>query len=391
MVIALAACSPSPAPGSEPAPSADGGKSDLPNDEVTEHDLDTLGYRAITQHFLDAGYVLDADPSMLNTRWPLDDPQTVLLSRFGTPVQNSAAGFGWYLHDAADISRSSAEVERNVYAPVSGHAKVFDWGGERPDPFRPYSSVIAIYEPQSRVLLQLMHVSAASPLRHSAFVEVEQGQLIGQLAPPSGVRDEFAGAYFHTHLTMVDGASMRMFDPLPHLPYRDNIAPEVLDLYALDEDAVVQRDLVDGRLDIVLEVADLDDESGRNFEPAAIAYEIRDAQGMVLARSERCDFRSFLADIRQDLQPPVASLIDFGSAAHQIGPGGWAHNDQGNPENTYRYALTQFAVGPEGVCHILEDEDGFIEVDSSILRLDVTARLWDPSGNETTWSGRLAR
>lgn len=390
--LAVLGCQPTTeAEGAMSSDSDAGGKADLPNDEVEEHEIDTLGYRTIAQHFIEAGYDLDADPSALDPIWPLDDPQTVLLSRFGTPVQNAAAGFGWYMHDAADIARSSPDVDRMVRAPVSGYAKAFDWGGGRPDPFLAYSSVVAIYNPESRVLVQLMHVSATSPIRYSGFEFVEQGQVIGRMADAPGVAPEHADAYVHTHLTMVDGESLQMFDPLPYLPYRDDTAPDVLDLYVLDEDARRHDGLVDGEIDVILEVADLDEDSNRNFEAAAIAYEIRDDNGEVLARSERCDFRTLLADIRDDIEPPVADLLDFGNAAHQIGPGGWSHNDQGYAENTYRYALTQFQADADGMCHVVADADGAVRVDTDVRELEVVARLWDPSGNTRDWSGSLAR
>ena len=63
------------------------------------------------------------------------------------------------VHLAAVASASQSPCPRALIAPHAGLARIFDWSG-RPGPAEDYAQVVGIYDPESHVVTQLMHVRA---------------------------------------------------------------------------------------------------------------------------------------------------------------------------------------------------------------------------------------
>ncbi|MGE0547821.1 MAG: hypothetical protein AB7O24_15840 [Kofleriaceae bacterium] len=364
------------------------GKADLPNSSFNEGPHDGRGYAAIARWLANAGYSLQVDLTQLDLVWPLASGQSSALNRFGTPIQISGRG---YFHTALDVIRSATTDSAEVRAPVTGTAFVFDWYGARGYNTDPYSTVLAIWDPASHVIVQLMHVEPSASLIAAGMqpVEVTRGEVIGTLAlGPVGTAQ--VQEYFrHTHVDIVDGEHMIALDPSRYLPYQDTVAPVQGEVYVLDSSAAKHTSLRTGPLDVIVELSDRDDTSARNFEVTAISYEIL-LDGQLIKSSPRCELGHLIDKIGTPYVTYALRLIDFGNAAGQI-TGDWPNADIGNPDRTFRYALTQFAVHPSGRCMVGEDADGFVDVPATADAMTVRVTAWDHNDNATTTETTLAR
>jgi hypothetical protein len=352
----------------------------LPNPKIFEVDHDGATYRLIAEYFkgrdLDTHVVLEGfDPA-----WPLADTKTAVLNRVGTPVLFAQLG---YFHTGFDVIRSDSTVGMDVRAPHDGLAAVFDWTGARiSNVTNPQTTVVAIYDPVSHVITQLMHVRPTDAIAQAADpIPVTKGEVIGKLAPaPVGTQEALRLA--HVHLNFIDGENMKILNPAKLFAgYKDTVAPEVKGVYVAGETGIATSEFYTGKLDVIVETADRDDDSRRNLEIAAIAFQIKDQDGRVLASQDRCDLAQLYESIARPAPFRAKHLIDFGSAAEQV-RGGWPSSDVDNPARTFRYALTQLLV-EDGRCTVKDDEQGFLDVSDEVTKLVVEVTLWDAKGNET--------
>jgi len=352
----------------------------LPNGGIFEVDHDGTPYRLIAEFFkgrnLDTHVVLDG----FEPAWPLDDTKTTVLNRLGTPVLFGQLG---YYHTGFDVIRSDMTVSAEVHAPHDGLAAVFDWTGSRiAEVTNPQATVVAIYDPVSHVITQLMHVRPTDAIAKAADpVPVTKGEVIGTLAPapvpaPASMR------LAHVHVNFIDAENMKMLDPAKlFVGYQDSVPPELKGIYVANEDGATAREFFNGKLDIVVEAADRDDDSRRNLEVSAIAFTIKDQDGNVLLSQERCELAHLYESIAKPSSFRATHLVDFGSASEQVG-GGWPSSDVDNPARTFRYALTQLSV-EDGRCTVKDDADGFLDVNDDITKLVVEVTLWDGKDNES--------
>jgi hypothetical protein len=279
----------------------------------------------------------------------------------------------------------------DVRAPVSGQLMVFDtFGAPRLAPVG-YASIVAIYDSASRLVVTLLHVMPTPALASiTAPVPITKGAIVGSLAPPSLNNFPAVHEFHHTHLNVIDGRSKKLLDPVPlFAAYKDTVKPSVEAVYLLDELAARSDALRTGRLDVVVDAFDRDDESARNLEVAAIAYAIKDGHGNVLRSSPRCNLRELFESIASPYSERALSLVDFGNALSQR-DNTWPNADLGNLNRRFRYVLTHLAV-KDGRCTTLDDADGYLDVADDVSRLDVHVTLWDPSGNVREHDKSIAR
>lgn len=365
------------------------GKADLPNFDHFDREQDISPYQVIAGFFAERGLDMTPRPERLTAAWPINEGKTAVLNRFGTPILLGELG---YFHTALDVFRSSTQVSDVVVAPVTGTAAVFDWDGMPVKPMADYMTVVAIWDPESHLVFQLMHVKPDAYLLAGDTVEVTRGEKIGVLAADmvAILSTEKGDRLRHAHVSVVDGAAMRALDPAELVPYVDTVAPAAVAFYALDGQAKRQDKLVSGKLDLVLEVFDRDDDSDRNFEVARVAYELRDQSGQVLQSLPACRLADVFGRIGHAETARAVQLLDFGNAAHQQGRGDWPESDIDDRQRTFRYALTQLAVA-DGVCDVVSDADGFVDIADDVTSIELSATLWDSRGNMTAVTKTLAR
>lgn len=374
----------------------DDGKFDLPNDSLINRDHDGRGYREIAEYFGYHGYELEPDLSRLEPDWPMAGEHTALLNRFGTPIQ--AADYA-YFHTAFDVYRFDPESDSDqVLAPFAGMAFVFDWWGIPGHPNQDYATVVAIWDPESHVVAQLMHVRPSQRLMDAGteFIQVERGEIIGTLANDlTWLEEEHQGRLRHTHVDLIDGINLTILNPASYFEYRDSVPPTINELYVLDQHAERHTTLVSGRLDVVLDTHDRDEDSNRNFEVGSIAYEIVDQAGNVLSQSARCFFENLFESIENPYTPQPLNLIDFGNARHQLERGDWPSTDVDDRERSFRYALTQFYVNEAGRCDVhsdvYSDPYGFVEISDAVTAIEVRAQVWDHNENVTEFVQTIQR
>lgn len=352
----------------------------LPNGSVFETGHDGGTYRIIAEYFRSRNLDMHVALDSFAPAWPLKDTKSVVLNRVGTPVLFGSIG---YYHTGFDVMRSDATVSTDVLAPHDGLAVVFDWAGSKISSVQnPQTTIVAIYDPVSHVVTQLMHVHALDAIAQSVDpVLVTKGQVIGKLAPaPVPAAD--ASRLSHTHLDFIDGETMTILNPAKLFAgYHDSVAPEATNVYVAGEDARSDTQLSSGKLDVIVEAFDRDDDSNRNLEVAGIAFAIKDQDGNVLSSQDRCDLAQLVDSIAQPSSFRAKELVDFGSAASQVS-GGWPSSDVDNVSRTFRYALTQFVV-VNGRCSVQDDAQGFVDVADSVTKLVVDVTLWDPKGNQS--------
>lgn len=372
-------------PGEEPSSTAD--QDLLPNGAVYERDHDGMGYAKVAEYFGARGLDLHVDTTAFAPRWPIATEKTAVLNRVGTPIFLGSTG---YYHTAFDVLRAPDENGTQVLAPHAGLAVVFDWYGNRATPAQSYSSVIAIYDPVSHVVTQMMHVKAAPNLAAATEpVEVREGDVVGEIAD-SPFAGESADRLRHTHVDFIDGEKKIILNPAGLFPgYHDAVAPSAKRIYVADEAARTGDALVSGNIDVVLEASDRDDDSDRNLELGALAYVIEDAAGRKLAELPRCALDHVYESVAAPSSFRAKQLVDFGSATSQLG-GGWPSSDIDNRERTFRYALTQLAV-VDGRCQVLDDAVGHLAIADDVRQITVRVTMWDPRGNVAEHVATLAR
>lgn len=361
----------------------------LPNGSVFEVGHDGTTYRLIAEAFASRGLDMHVDTAAFAPEWPLVDTKTTALNRFGTPIL--FAQYGYY-HTGLAVMRTDSSVSTEVVAPHDGLAMVFDWSGNRiSEVTNPYGTIVAIYDPVSHVVTQLMHVAATSALASATEpVQVTKGSVIGKLAYAPLPAQADASRLANTSLVFVDGENKKLLNPAALLPgYHDTVAPEAFGVYPTDATGQVLAELASGQLDIVVQAADRDDDSNRNFEVSAIGFTIKDQDGNVLATNAKCALDELYDSIANVSSFRARELVDFGSAAGQVS-GGWPNSDVDNPNRTFRYAITNLAT-ESGRCTVRDDASSFLEVGDSITKLDVSVTLWDAKGNESTKSFEIVR
>lgn len=360
----------------------------LPNGAIFDVDHDGTTYKRIAEHFASRGLDQRVALEGFAPSWPLSDTSTAVLNRFGTPVL--FAEYGYY-HTGFDVLRSDPSLSTDVLAPVDGLALTFDWSGARTSDVRnAYATVVAIYDPASHVITQIMHVAPTTAIAQATEpVAVKRGEVIGQLAkaPLEGPN----GALLqHASVVFVDGENQKLLDPATlFADYKDSVAPTARAVYVASEDAKAEFDLVSGQLDVVVDAFDRDDHSERNLEVSAIAFTIKDQDGNVLSTQPRCSLDHLYESIAAPASFRAKSLIDFGTALPQA-YGAWPNSDVGNESRSFRYALTQLAV-VDGRCTVRDDTDGFVTVGDAVTKLEVSVTLWDAKGNQAEQVLEIAR
>lgn len=361
----------------------DAGKADLPNSAFVARPLDTAGYLAIARSFVIAGHDVSPTTAERAFDWPLAPAdRTAVLNRAGTPIRLAQYV---YEHTGLDIIRRHDAASTDVVAPVGGIALVTDWDGAQALTGS-YQTVVSIWDPTTHLIVQLMHVAPAAGLPRGEFFTIERGQLIGTLA----VIARIPGGE-HVHVNVVDASAMRLVDPAIAFPaYQDTTAPTIQHVYLLDAQAGRSDSLTTGPLDVVVEVADRDAHSRRNLEPARIAYVARDQAGTVLGQVEACALSDAFSDLQVEALTATIRLLDFGNAEAQFG-GFWPASDLGNPDRTFRYAVTN--LRHEGTrCAVVEDDRlGAIEVTDAVTAVELTIDVWDARGNRATQTRTLTR
>jgi hypothetical protein len=359
-------------------------KADLPNSQFWPRGLDTSGYRTISNLFVAAMFDVKRTDAVAAYDWPLTASRAVL-NRSGTPIRLSSEV---YEHTGFDIIRLSDMEDATLHAPLSGKATITDWSGNPSSSFNDYSTVISIWDPETHLVVQLMHVKPNPMLPRSGFFDVTRGQVIGELAEIPSVP---TGR--HTHLTVVDGEHFEILDPVTVVPaYPDTAKPTAGELYLLDEMAKRQDTLKSGALDIIVTAHDRDDMSPRNLEVTSVAFVAKDQQGNELAKLERCQLRDAFKKLATDwsMSSTTIRLIDFGSATGQFS-GFWPSSDLGNPDRLFRYALTNLKLD-NGTCTVVaNDRDGQVTIADTVTSLTVTVELWDARNNRETKQYTLTR
>jgi hypothetical protein len=352
----------------------------LPNDRIFELDRDTTRFEKVGSYFATEGRALTVDLANFHPVWPLHDTKTAVLNRQGTPIAFAEYG---YFHSGFAVVRSEPGGSDEVLAPHAGEAVVFDWLGQKMDgPDNPYATVVAIYDPVSHLVTQLMHVAPEPALFAAGPVHVQEGAVIGHLAraPLEGAN---ALRYASTQVTFLDAERRELVDPARvFAAYADTTPPSALGVYVADEQRRVGREFRSGKVDLVIETLDRDEGSGRNLEVAAIAYTAVDQDDTILARQERCDLTGLWSRLpaRGNAPSRTTDLVDFGSAEDQM-LGAWPQSDVGNPERIFRYALTHLGIDEAGRCTVLPDADAFVDVKDSVKEITVHVSLWDAKGH----------
>jgi len=365
---------------------------DLPNGDLVDklHD-DGLTYAAIIDSIIEQdGFELAVDLDQLDVQWPLEGEATAVLNRFGTPLLGVEDA---YFHTAMDVVRASDGGDDTVYAPFTGLALPFDWWGRRGYTRVHYTSVLVVWDPISHAVAFLNHSVPNQKLRDAerTFVAVQAGEPIGTLAADLfNVAEADREGFRHTHFVLLDGATRTALDPARFTPYRDQEAPEVVSFYALDEDGVRLNTLRDGALDLVLEVYDRDEDSGRNFEIAGLSFQVL-ADGLPVHEVAHCELSALYESFASDHTAAVTSLIDFGNAAHQLENSAWPGRDLGDPDRTFRYALTQLATSAGGCSLVTDDAVGHVEVGADVHEIRVVGAIWDARGNRRDLAASLRR
>lgn len=363
----------------------------LPNSAIFELGHDGTTSRRIAEAFSSRGYDLAVDVTSFTPGWPLTDTKPSVLNRHGTPMLY--AGFG-YVHTGLDVVRSDSSVSKDVVAPHDGLAMVFDWSGNPINQVNtPYATIVAIYDPTSHVVTQLLHVGAVDALvKATEPTQVTKGSVIGKLAPAPLANVDDALRLANTQVVFIDGANAKLLNPASLLAdYTDTVAPESKRVYVTDETGQVASEFTTGKFDLVVEAADRDDSGKRNFEVSAVAFTVKDQDGTTVSESAKCELDSLYGSIAEGATFKALDVVDFGSAvaAGQV-LGAWPKSDIDNPGRTFRYALTNLKV-VNGKCTASPDANAALEVASTVTKLDVSVTLWDAKGNESTSSFEVLR
>ena len=277
---------------------------------------------------------------------------------------------------------------------MSGSATVINDGDPSSTDVSDYTVAVAIYDPESRLVVSLLHVRPADLLKIGQLTNVKRGDIIGNLASVDSMKPEFEKEFRHTHLSVVDVLNKKLIDPLNKFPqYKDTVHPTIKSIYITDEDGRRSDSLKTGALDIVADIFDRDLTSQRNFEITSLAFKISDDLGNTLKEVQKCDLTAFT---EYSLVPSqhfdIRSLLDIGSALAQVSDKEWIgiKTDAANSERSFRYALTNIKSGTSG-CHVVPDADGTITVPENVEFIEVFLTVYDGSGNSSKVTKRLER
>ncbi|HEY5927765.1 MAG TPA: hypothetical protein VIV11_39035 [Kofleriaceae bacterium] len=365
-------------------------KADLPNSQFYPRGLDTSGYRTIADLFVRAMYDVTRTDAPVAFDWPLSGSRAVL-NRSGTPILLSSSV---YEHTGFDIIRVTEMEDPTLRAPVGGKATITDWSGNASSSSYDYSTVISIWDPDTHLIVQLMHVKPDPMLPRSGFFDITRGQVIGELAEVPSV----PGNARHTHVSIVDAQIFEILDPVGLMPeYPDMTKPVAGELYLLDETAARHDVLKTGALDVIVTGHDRDEMSGRNLEVTSLAYAVEDQDGNELTKLERCHMRDAFKKLVGDWNTTTSTirLIDFGNASGQFS-GFWPGSDLGNPDRLFRYALTNLRVdtamdGTKTCVTVAADRDGQLTIADTVTSVTIIVDMWDARDNRETKQYTLTR
>src|SRR5262245_6383429 len=130
------------------------GKADLANGWFDAKVLDTSAYLTIANLFVAAHHDVKRTQAVAAFDWPLEASRAVL-NRCGTPIRLVSYVFE---HTGLDVIRLSDAEDATVHAPVAGKALVTGWNGDPKNPSYHYSTVISIWDPETHLIVEVMHV-----------------------------------------------------------------------------------------------------------------------------------------------------------------------------------------------------------------------------------------
>ena len=325
------------------------------------------------------------DSKSLNLDWPLKDRPN-LLTRAGTPTYVlfegiSEQGFS-FLHEALDIAPFSPGYNGAVYAPLGGKARLISQNNDNDPDSNHYDVAVAIKVKDMNFVVSILHINPDPGLSFDKFVELEAGDIIGKLTPVDSMSNsKDAYDYRHVHLSIFDLDNKAIVNPIRNIKGpKDEIMPVINNVYLLDEDAKISKTLKDGKFDVLVEVWDRDNNNNRNFEVANFTFSIN-TEFDTLIDERHCDLEPLVRGLQIT---DIRNLIDFSAAGGQL-YSNWQEikTDANNPNRSFRYAITNMQVSNSS-CLPMKDEDGFIEITPDINQIEVSVKVADYFGNETT-------
>lgn len=331
------------------------------------------------------------DISKLQMIWPLKDQKTYMLQRYGL-MQNAKFvdgddSFGVaYLHDALDIARSNTQLSKEVIAPVSGLAfSFFDLDKDNPS-----SLSVIIFNPESNLLVSLLHV-VPDPLLFpddGVIVEVEAGQRLGELAIHNHVLEKQQEENRHIHLSVVDLFNNKLLNPLIFFQsYKDSHLPAAKGVYIMDDEGQKKDSLVSGKIDVILDAFDMDGQSLYNLDISYLEIEITDQSGNVIYNLDECNLKHYtekldnMYDIRDmfDLENDPLHSEYFKKSEANV-----------QKKRSFKYVLTHLKEA-DGFCLLEQDEQSFLQIDDSVQSIIVKYNIMDFHRNAATGTVMLSR
>jgi hypothetical protein len=367
-------------------------------------------YSIIAERFRQAHLPINSDLSKLRLRWPLNDSRRRILSVFESPdvVKISANEDGkdvvyWTVipHRAVDIARSSESVSPIVHSPVTGLAIIIpdesDPSAAESQESGSYASTVAIYEPISRAIVNLLHVKPRADFKFGAApAPVQAGEAIGELASDIPCNPNLVENMRHTHVFLIDGSKgIRIRNPFKYfIDFKDSAPPIVDDVYLFDSAARQHSRLVDGKIDIVLKAHDTFDQGSELIPPAELSYRVWSDRNVILAKADRCQLGPHLYNPNSaGLLSVYSSYYDlmgsFDEATDEVWPNTFTPASQAT--RFYRLALTHLRTGQSSSCTLLSDPNGFLEITPDIQFIRVEAILRDRKGNTSHWIRKIER
>lgn len=198
----------------------------LPNEGFVSIDASSKYYNNLFTFFEGTNLDLSPQQTPLNLSWPLTT-EKILLTRFGTPtiVNLSPPADDVKLavfHEALDIVRSSETSDDVVHAPLTGRATVIFDGSPDGHDVDTYGTAVAIYDPASHYVISLLHVSPSVQIKPGQFTDVQQGSVIGHLAPVQSMKPEFEKKFRHAHVSQINIRDKTLVNPLTNFrEYKD--------------------------------------------------------------------------------------------------------------------------------------------------------------------------
>ncbi len=312
-----------------------------------------------------------------------------LLSRFGTPTiakvnfldDSDPIGVG-YFHEALDIARKDPYSPDDVFAPVSGKARlVFDADPTAEDPagIDSYSTSLVIHDESSNALVSILHLKPLPNFyQNEGFVDVSKGEVIGQIGKLERSVIQDKPEFRHVHLMIIDFEKRQFLNPSFYLSgYKDTEAPHLSEVALYDEQRKRHSKLTSGKLDIVVSAYDMDNFSTFNQEIARMALVVNDHHGNELFNLPDCDFNDFWFEKDLGLKSPLHAI----NIQPIFDPLPVESANIAREKIFFEYAATNFNV-KGGQCEILADEDGYVSIDDSHQYVIVSVKITDHFGNQ---------